>query len=150
MPSPTGRKTTRSALARFFMQSNSRGKRKKFSAGKTLFEENTAAHGCYVIQRGSVELSLICCDGSCATVEQVGAGRLIGVSAGFVGRKYVLTARAVRDTDTVYIPQQQLIRSLRTHPDIRMLILASLSQSVQRATKCFVEAALRKNLIGKT
>jgi CRP-like cAMP-binding protein len=132
------------------MRSDPRGKRKKFSAGKTLFEENTAARGCYVIQRGSVELSLTCCDGSCATVERVGAGSLIGVSAGFVDRKYVLTARAVSDTDTVYIPQQQVIRSLRTHPDVRMLILASLSKSVRRATECFVAAALRKNLVGKT
>jgi len=130
------------------MQSNSKGERRKFSAGETLFKENTAARGCYIIQRGSVELYLTCCDGSCAQVERVGAGNLIGVSAGFADRKYVFTARAVSATDTIYIPRQQIIRSLRMHPDIRMVILASLSENVQRAIRCFVAAKLQKNLIG--
>jgi len=93
-----------------------------------------------------VELYLTCCDGSCAQIERVGAGSLIGVSAGFVDCKHVFTARAVSATDTIYIPRQQIIRSLRMHPDIRMLILASLSQNVQRSIRCFIAAVLRKNL----
>ena len=120
------------------MQSHPKGKYKKFSAGETLFKENTPALGCFVIQSGSVGLSLICCDGHCAEVDRLGAGSLIGVSAGLANRKYVLTARALRDTEAIYIPHQQIVRSLRTHPEMRMLILRSLSRSVQQALRCLI------------
>jgi CRP-like cAMP-binding protein len=78
-------------------------------------------------------------------VERVGAGSLIGVSAGFMDRKYVSTARALSDTETIYISRQQLIRSLQNHPKMRMLILASLGRSVQQAMRCFLATHSRAN-----
>jgi CRP-like cAMP-binding protein len=84
----------------------------------------------------------------CTQVEHVGAGSLIGVSAGFADRNYVFTARALSATDTIYISREQIIRSLRMHPDIRMVILASLSENVQRAIRYFVAPVQRENLIG--
>ena len=127
------RKATRLTLAWFFTQSNPKGRHRNFSAGQILFIQGTIAKGCYVIQKGTVELRLTSPHGSCITVEMVGAGNLIGLSAAFADHKYVLTARAVSDTNAIYIPCEQVIRSLRTHPEMRMLILASLSRSLQRA-----------------
>lgn len=130
-------KADRSALAQFLIQSQPKCKHKKFSAGEILFKENMAARGCHVIQKGSVELSVVCLDGNCAVVERVGPGGLVGVSAAFVERKYVLTARALCLTETIYIPRHEVIRLFQRHAEMRMLILRSLSQSVL-TVGCFV------------
>jgi CRP-like cAMP-binding protein len=135
------RETDRSALAQFFLKSHRKSQHKKFSIGEVLFEENTAARGCHVIQSGNVELSVVCFDGSRVRVELVGTGSLIGVSAAFMERRYVLTATALSDTETIYVPRGQVARLFQRDPDLRLLILRSLSRSVQQAIRCFVATA---------
>jgi len=139
MPFQAGRGTSRSELARFLIQSHLKTKNKKFSAGEVLFEENTEALGCHVIRRGTVELSVVCLDGSHAAVERVRAGGLVGVSAGFVRCRYVFTARALSDTKTIYIPRKEVLQLFRRHPEIRMLIIHSLSRSVKQAIRYLMQ-----------
>jgi CRP-like cAMP-binding protein len=135
------REPDRLALAQVFLKSHPKSQHKKFSIGEILFAENTAARGCHVIQSGNVELSVVCFNGSRVSVELVGTGSLIGVSAAFVERKYVLTATALSDTETIYIPRWQVVRLFQRDPDIRLLIVRSLSRSVQQAIRCFVATA---------
>jgi len=90
-----------------------------------------------------VELNVVLFDGSSVAVERVRAGGLVGVSAGFVRSKYVFTARALSDTETIYIPRHEVLRLFRRQPEIRMLILQSLSQSFKRAIRCLMQGRLR-------
>ncbi len=125
----------RSVLAEFLIRCCPEREHKKFASGETLFEENTPASGSHVIETGNVELSIVCSDGSRAVVESVGPGSLIGVSAAFGEHEYVFTARALSDTETIYVPRQQVVQLFESHPDMRMLILDSLSRSVQVAIR---------------
>lgn len=107
-----------------------RNANREFAAGEVLFHEGGPALGCYIVLKGQVQLSV----GSGKNhmmVDSVGPGELVGISA-LLGGKNGLTATAVVDTSTIFVSRRDLLRCLKAHPEIRMLVLTAMSGNVQR------------------
>jgi CRP-like cAMP-binding protein len=108
---------------------------REFTAGEVLFEEGAPASGCHIVRQGRVQLSVGIRETERVIVESVGPGELVGMSA-LLGRKYrskyEFTATAMTCTSTLFISSRELVRCLKAHPELRMLVLTALSANVQR------------------
>lgn len=113
-----------------------------FNPGETIFKEGERVVGCYVIQTGSVELSLASKRHRIA-VEMVGPGEVVGLSGVFAERKYALTATAVTETTARYLPCAAIKGCAQQDPALSALILSSLGKSVQQVFRSSAEARAR-------
>lgn len=120
----------RAALAQLLTEVVPMAPRREFATGSQLFEQGTPAVGCYIILRGVVELTLDCEGGRELVVDLVPAGSLVGLSGSF-GEKYILSARAAMDTSVAFIPREQLLELLETHPEAKRLMLLALSENIE-------------------
>lgn len=126
----------RAALAQLLSEVVTEAPRRAYAAGSNIFERGDPALGCYVIERGAVELILPCADGTDMVVELVEAGGLIGLSGSF-GQNYILSARAASETTVAFIGREKVRHLFDTHAGAKPLMLLALSENiahVQRLT----------------
>jgi len=105
---------------------------KRFQLGDLLFCEGEAATGCYILKKGGVELVVGHGDAEGILVNAAGPGEMIGLCAAFTGKNYSLTARATSSVEAIQVADVHLMRLLELRPDLRLTILKTLSENVQK------------------
>jgi CRP-like cAMP-binding protein len=124
----------RATLAQLLTEVVTEAPLRAFAPGSKLFEKGNPALGCYIIQRGAVELTLPCADGGEIVVELVQAGGLIGLSGSF-GENYILGARAASATSVAFIERKKVRHLFDTHADAKRLMLLALSENIEHVQR---------------
>jgi EAL domain-containing protein (putative c-di-GMP-specific phosphodiesterase class I) len=98
--------------------------REKFSAGEIIFKEGDPGNSAYLIEEGSVEVSV-----SSTQRSRINKGELFGEIALIDQQPRTATVHAVEDTVLIPIPRQ-LVKELleRTDPVVRHLLLTILER----------------------
>jgi EAL domain-containing protein (putative c-di-GMP-specific phosphodiesterase class I) len=98
--------------------------RESFAAGEIIFKEGDSGDSAYIIEEGSVEVSV-----SSTQRSRIGKGELFGEIALIDQQPRTATVRAVEDTVLIPVPRQ-LVKELleKTDPVVRHLLLTILER----------------------
>jgi CRP/FNR family transcriptional regulator, cyclic AMP receptor protein len=104
-----------------------------FPRGATLFAEDDAPKGIFLLCDGRAKLSICSENGKKLMLRIAGPGELLGLSATLSGRPYELTAETVDASQVVFIKRRDLLRFLREHPGACMQVVTMLSGDLHTA-----------------
>ena len=99
-----------------------------------LFERGAGAKGLFLLQSGSVRLSIpgaIDC--------QVGPGSLLGVPATLSKGVYSLTADLLEESRVLFVPSERVTALLTEHPEIGFQMVQVLSHEIQALRQRIVD-----------
>jgi CRP-like cAMP-binding protein len=102
----------------------------KLSAGKELYEEGTEADSAYVVARGRVTLYRER-DGKRATVDQAGAGTILGELALIAPATRLTSAQADIATDLIRLNRKLFRRILEEYPELALMLHDRIVQQLQ-------------------
>ncbi|MGA7847590.1 MAG: cyclic nucleotide-binding domain-containing protein [Terriglobales bacterium] len=102
----------------------------RFPKGATLIQQDSAARGVYVIERGEVRVLLPTAQNQRQLLEVVGPGTMLGLSENLTGENYRITAEAGDETTAVFIPREEFLKFLREHCDFCMQVMRLLSEQL--------------------
>jgi CRP-like cAMP-binding protein len=106
-----------------------------------LFHEGDKPHGCYLVKRGKVRLSMEAESRQAVMERVVGTGGLVGLPAAINGRVYSLTCEVIEDAELAYLSCQDLALLIRSDTSTGMKLLDLLSSEVQSLRSDFVNAS---------
>src|SRR5690242_18731446 len=104
-----------------------------FPRGATLFAEEQAPKGVYILCDGRAKLSICSENGKRLMLRIAGPGELLGLSATLSGHPYELTAETVDASQVTFIKRRDLLRFLREHPSACMQVVNMLSGDLHTA-----------------
>ena len=102
----------------------------QFSAGATLYEQGAAASGIYLIEKGTVRVSLPTGENQSQLLEVVGAGTILGLSDSMIGDHYRVTAEAEEPTTVSFVSREGFLDFLSNHQDFCMQVIRLLSDNL--------------------
>ena len=102
----------------------------RITKSSLLFTQGDRATGAFLVERGSVSLTLKANPGRSVWRRTVGKGSLLGLPATINEAEYTLTAKAVCDVDLAFIPRDNLIDAMHRNVSLAIEILKVLSQEV--------------------
>jgi CRP/FNR family transcriptional regulator len=104
-----------------------------FPRGATLFSEQEAPKGVYVLCDGRAKLSITSDGNKKLMLRMAGPGEILGLSATLSGHPYELTAETVDASQVVFIKRRDLLRFLREYPGACMQVVSMLSGDLHTA-----------------
>jgi CRP-like cAMP-binding protein len=102
----------------------------RFAKGAALYENGEPTDGCYVLGSGLVKLSLCGPEGAQKVLRLVSAGEIFGASAVFDPWCQPVTARALAESEAVFLPAQALSDLLGRDPVFARALLKVLSRQI--------------------
>ena len=110
------------------------GKREHFPTVETLFTEDDANRGVFLIVKGKVSLKVL----NLPKLDRIfGLGALLGLPSTFTGRPYSLTAVAVAETDVIRVDPTEFLDIMREQPELCREATEMLGREVT-----FIQSAL--------
>jgi CRP/FNR family cyclic AMP-dependent transcriptional regulator len=106
--------------------------RARCRAGAVLFEQGADPVGLYVVQKGTVKLS-VTRNGSTLLVRVAGPGEAVGVIATVSNRPYVVTAVASQAGEVGFVAREAFWEFMNRHPQARLEVLKFLTHEVSGA-----------------
>jgi|SRR5690348_10858413 CRP-like cAMP-binding protein len=90
-----------------------------------LFRRGEAARGVYLIQRGSVDITL-----DDRRHRRAGHGWILGLPATFSGEPYSLTAKTLESCEFAFIPREKVLEFVRLNPALGVHLLEILATEI--------------------
>lgn len=110
--------------------------------GELIFQAGRPAEGLYIVGSGIVKLAQETSDGSRVYILDIrGRGDLLGEEALFSGRPYAASAKAICITQLCYLPHDDLEAAIERHPDVAIVLLATMGQRLLDNNRARVELA---------
>jgi CRP-like cAMP-binding protein len=107
----------------------------KRKAEDCIFRQGQKPHGFYLINRGSVRLSMESARGQRVMERVVGEGCLVGLPATASGRAYSLTCEVVEDVELMYLSRKDFAKLMKCESEAALKLLGLLSSEVQAARR---------------
>lgn len=98
--------------------------------GSLIFTEGQAASGVYLIEKGSVKLTMCSGRGRSLILGFFGPQAVLGLPAAILGLGHEATAEAVNASTTRFLPREDLLRHLRQPGDAGLRAAELLSEMV--------------------
>jgi len=95
-------------------------------AGKVLFARGEKAYGLFLLQSGSVRLSV-----PGALDRSVGPGSLLGVPGTLSKGVYSLSAELLEESEVLFVPSERVAALTTEHPEIGFQLVQMLSREIQ-------------------
>ena len=110
-------------------------RQEQYQAGATIFSEGDSSHGCYLVVRGALRLTLESRNSDPMFEALADEGCLVGLPATINGHRYSLTCVAASDVELAYISRQDITTLMKRQPDAAFMLLDFLSNEVQTGRK---------------
>jgi signal transduction histidine kinase len=126
--------------------------KRSFRAEQVIFEQGDVGDGIYVIEEGTVEISVTLNGEEARTLSRLGANNFFGEMAVLDGQPRSATARAGMDTVVSFIPREEVLRALGQSPDLLALLVKEFSLRMRHFDRRFLEELLqaeRLALVGR-
>jgi len=104
-----------------------------YPGGALLFQEGAPSEGVFLLLRGAVKLSVGSSHGDNLLLRTASPGEVLGLSSALTGQAYELSAETTCPSQLVFIPRRDFLRFLRTHSDVCLRVVESLSNDVHTA-----------------
>lgn len=104
---------------------------KKRERGEHIFFEGDVANGVYFMGSGQVKIFRLGTDGREAILHVFGAGQPFGEVAVFQGGHFPASAQCISSGESLFLPREALLQSLKEDPELAMGLLASLSSRLR-------------------
>lgn len=105
-----------------------------YSAGTTLFFENEAPKGVFLICSGKVKLSVSSRDGKTLTLRIARPGEMIGLTATMSEVPYEVSAETLHPSQIAFIRREDFLRFARRFPEVYQTVIRQLN--VQYTHSC--------------
>ena len=102
----------------------------KLSATPVIFRQGDPAKGVYLVESGSVKLSLEGERHKSVYERTMRPGALLGLPATINDAPYSATATAAEDTLLAFVSREELLELMRRDPAVAMTVLKMLSQEI--------------------
>ncbi|HLH09708.1 MAG TPA: Crp/Fnr family transcriptional regulator [Terriglobales bacterium] len=99
-------------------------------ATEFLFHQGEKPHGCYLIKKGVLRLSIQAHEGDPIIQKVIGKGSVVGLPATINGGAYSLSCEILEDAELAHLSRQDLTLLLRSDTAMAIKILDLLSSEV--------------------
>src|SRR5512146_271853 len=103
------------------------------SRGTVLFSEGRPSKGIYILCEGRAKLTICSETGKRLMLRIAGPGEVLGLGATMAGTPYEVSAELLDSSQVVHIKRKELLRFLREHRDVCMMVVNMLSQDLHGA-----------------
>ena len=104
-----------------------------YSAGTKLFSQGDSGSGLYILKSGKVSITQTSgSEGTEKEINTVGAGETLGEMALLDDQPRSATVTAVEDVTALLLPVWEFRGVIKSHPDIAVKLLASLSRRLRK------------------
>lgn len=103
---------------------------REFTKGAAIYRQGMPAVGLYLVDRGSVRVTLAAAENQNQLLEIAGAGTLLGLSDTMAGDRYRVTAEAAEPTVTAFVDRDAFVEFLSCHHEFCMQIVRLLSDNL--------------------
>jgi CRP/FNR family transcriptional regulator, cyclic AMP receptor protein len=104
-----------------------------YPKGATLFVEEQAARGVFILCNGRVKLSTSSVDGRTLIVRIAEPGEVLGLPATVTGKPYELTAEVIEPTQANFIARADFLEFLREHGEVALRVAQQLGETYHAA-----------------
>jgi len=104
-----------------------------FSRGSILFREGTPARGIFLLCEGKARLSVCSESGKRLTLQIVGPGEVVGLSAALSGTPYEVTAEILEDAQVAIVRRKDLLEFLHDYREACLQVVHLLSEDLHVA-----------------
>ncbi len=105
-----------------------------YSAGTKLFSQGDSGSGLYILKSGRVSITQASgAQGAEKEINTLGAGETLGEMALLDDQPRSATVTAVEDVTALLLPVWDFRGVIKTHPDIALKLLATLSRRLRKA-----------------
>jgi CRP/FNR family transcriptional regulator, cyclic AMP receptor protein len=104
-----------------------------YPKGATLFVEEQAARGVFILCNGRVKLSTSSVDGRTLIVRIAEPGEVLGLPATVTGKPYELTAEVIEPTQANFIARADFLDFLREHGEASLRVAQQLGDTYHAA-----------------
>jgi CRP/FNR family transcriptional regulator len=101
--------------------------------GTFLFSEGRPAKGIYILCEGRAKLTICSETGKRLMLRIAGPGEVLGLGATMAGTPYEVSAELLDASQVVHIKRKELLKFLREHRDVCMMVVNMLSQDLHGA-----------------
>jgi CRP/FNR family transcriptional regulator len=103
--------------------------------GEAVFREGDSGDTCYVIRSGGVRITRRHSDGRQITLAELRDGDIFGEMAMFGGETRSATVEASQDTEGIALLSGDIRRTMVSHPEIAVAMLAGLADRIRQANE---------------
>lgn len=100
---------------------------------RTLFAENQACRGAFILCEGEAKLSITSSVGKTLILRIAKAGEILGLTAALSGRPYVHTAETITECHVGFVRREDLIRFIAAHPQALQPIIEQVTMNYEAA-----------------
>src|SRR5579863_10573190 len=104
-----------------------------YPKGATLFVEEQAARGVFILCNGRVKLSTSSVDGRTLIVRIAEPGEVLGLPATVTGKPYELTAEVIESAQANFISRADFLDFLREHGEVSLRVAQQLGETYHAA-----------------
>ena len=104
-----------------------------YPKGATLFVEEQAARGVFILCNGRVKLSTSSVDGRTLIVRIAEPGEVLGLPATVTGKPYELTAEVIEPAQANFISRADFLEFLREHGEVSLRVAQQLGETYHAA-----------------
>jgi signal transduction histidine kinase len=109
-----------------------------FGVGQEIFKEGEPGDGVYVVQEGSVEISVLLGPGRRQTFSRIGPGDLFGEMAVLEDQPRSAGAVAVQETAVWFIPRAAILEAIRCSPELALALLREISHRLREFNRQYL------------
>ncbi len=106
-----------------------------YPKGSTLFVEDQAARGVFLICTGQVKLSMSSREGRTLIIKIAEAGEVVGLPATISGRPYEVTAETQSPCQINFVKKEDFLEFLHNHSDAALRVAQELSDRYHSACR---------------
>jgi signal transduction histidine kinase len=119
------------------------GHRKRFSAGEVVFSAGDAGNGLYLVESGRVQISMALGNGESHVLATIGPGDYFGEMAVLDDAPRSATATAEEETETYFLPREELLGVLTRRPQFALELAREFSLRQRASNDKFGAAILQ-------
>ena len=116
---------------------------RSWEGGEVIFREGDPGDTTYLIRDGAVLLTRAHPDGRTLAIAELRAGDMFGELAMFRGEDRSATAEAIEPTSAVALLAPDVLRLIRSNPDLSLKLLAALAERVSRTTERLLQQSFQ-------
>jgi CRP-like cAMP-binding protein len=115
-------------------------RRRRFRRGETLFVRGDPGTFLYIIENGSVKITLISPEGKEMVLAVLGAGDFFGELALLDGEPRSADATMAADTDLLLLPREEFMHFVESRPRVALHALAVMSRRLRQTDQLVHDA----------
>jgi CRP/FNR family transcriptional regulator, cyclic AMP receptor protein len=116
---------------------------RSWEGGEVIFREGDAGDTTYLIRDGAVLLTRDHPDGRTLAIAELRAGDMFGELAMFRGENRSANAEAIEPTSAVALLAPDVLRLIRSNPELSLKLLAALAERVSRTTERLLQQSFQ-------